>query len=58
MINGGKMLVYGDDSWFGWLYIVMGLLEVIVDISVENYGELILFEFIVDVNLDWILVVD
>ena len=58
MTNGGKMSAYGDDSRFGWLHTATGLPEAIADISAENHGESISFEFIADVNPDWILVVD
>lgn len=58
MANGGKLSAYGDDSRFGWLHTVTGLPEAYADITAENHGESISFEFIADVNPEWILVID
>lgn len=58
MANGGKLAAYGDDSRFGWLHTVTGLPEAAPDITAENHGESVSFEFIAEVNPDWILVID
>lgn len=58
MANGGKLSAYGDDSRFGWLHTVTGLPEAAPDIAAENHGEAVSFEFIAEVNPDWILVID
>ncbi|RYH02608.1 siderophore ABC transporter substrate-binding protein [Salipiger sp. IMCC34102] len=58
MTNGGKISAYGDDSRFGWLHTDLGLTEAYPDLTAEDHGESISFEFIAEVNPDWILVVD
>jgi len=58
MANGGKLSAYGDDSRFGWLHTTTGLPAAFAEIDPETHGEAISFEFIADVNPDWILVID
>lgn len=58
LTNGGKVSAYGDDSRFGWLHTSLGLPEAFPDLNAETHGEAISFEFIADVNPDWIFVVD
>lgn len=58
MTNGGTVSAYGDDSRFGWLHTALGLPEAHTGISAETHGESVSFEFIAEVNPDWILVVD
>ncbi|KJZ20234.1 siderophore ABC transporter substrate-binding protein [Loktanella sp. S4079] len=58
MTNGGKLSAYGDDSRFGWLHTATGIPEAFAEITAENHGESVSFEFIADVNPDWILVID
>ncbi|CUH82531.1 siderophore ABC transporter substrate-binding protein [Tropicibacter naphthalenivorans] len=58
MANGGKLSAYGADSRFGWLHSVTGLPQAYADISVESHGQAVSFEFIAEVNPEWILVID
>ena len=58
LTNGGKMSAYGDDSRFGWLHTALGLPEAFPELNAETHGEAISFEFIAEVNPDWIFVVD
>lgn len=56
--NGGKLSAYGADSRFGWLHSAIALPEAFGGITAENHGESVSFEFIADVNPDWLLVLD
>lgn len=56
--NGGKLSAYGADSRFGWLHKAVGLPEAFGAITAENHGESVSFEFIAEVNPDWLLVLD
>lgn len=58
LTNGGKVSAYGDDSRFGWLHTTLGLPEAFPDLNAETHGEAISFEFIAEVDPDWIFVVD
>jgi iron complex transport system substrate-binding protein len=58
LTNGGKVSAYGDDSRFGWLHTALGLSEAYPDLNAETHGEAVSFEFIAEVNPDWIFVVD
>lgn len=58
LTNGGKVSAYGDDSRFGWLHTALGWPEAFPEIKAETHGEAVSFEFIADVNPDWIIVVD
>ncbi|RPE71882.1 iron complex transport system substrate-binding protein [Pacificibacter maritimus] len=58
LTNGGKVSAYGDDSRFGWLHNTLELEEAYPELSAQNHGEAISFEFIAEVNPDWIFVVD
>lgn len=56
--NGGKLSAYGADSRFGWLHDSIGLPQAFEGITAENHGESVSFEFIAEVNPDWLLVLD
>lgn len=58
LVNGGKISAYGDDSRFGWLHTTLGLPEAYPDLTAETHGEAVSFEFVAEVNPDWILVID
>lgn len=58
LTNGGKVSAYGDDSRFGWLHSALGWPEAFPEIKAETHGEAVSFEFIADVNPDWLIVVD
>lgn len=58
LTNGGKLSAYGNDSRFGWLHTELGLKEAYPAASAETHGEAVSFEFIADVDPDWIFVID
>ncbi|SIN80523.1 siderophore ABC transporter substrate-binding protein [Vannielia litorea] len=58
LVNGGKISAYGDDSRFGWLHTTLGLPEAFPDLTAETHGEAVSFEFVAEVNPDWLFVID
>lgn len=58
LTNGGTVSAYGNDSRFGWLHDAVGIPEAYADITAETHGESVSFEFIAEVNPDWLLVID
>lgn len=58
LTNGGKVSAYGEGSRFGWLHSVLGLPEAFPDLEAETHGEAVSFEFIAEVNPDWLIVID
>ncbi|MGJ8546303.1 MAG: siderophore ABC transporter substrate-binding protein [Sulfitobacter sp.] len=58
MTNGGKISAFGKQSRFGWIHSELGVAEAKPDLVAENHGEAISFEFIADLNPDWIFVID
>lgn len=58
MTNGGKISAYGGHSRFGWLHQRLGLPEARPGMTAANHGEAVSFEFVADVDPDWLLVID
>ncbi|HQU70136.1 MAG TPA: siderophore ABC transporter substrate-binding protein [Albidovulum sp.] len=58
MTNGPKVSAYGRGSRFGWLHDTVGLPEAYPNLIPETHGDAISFEFITEVNPDWLLVID
>lgn len=58
MTNGPKVSVYGSGSRFGWLHAASGLEEAAAGLEETVHGQAVSFEFIRDVNPDWLLVID
>ena len=58
MTNGPKISAYGRGSRFGWLHDTLGLPEAHENLNPETHGDAVSFEFIADVNPDWIIVID
>ncbi|MCP1170526.1 siderophore ABC transporter substrate-binding protein [Limimaricola litoreus] len=58
MTNGGKVSAYGAESRFGWLHAALDLPEAHPELDAETHGEAVSFEFIAEVDPDWILVID
>ncbi len=58
MTSGGEVTAYGLGSRLGWLHAVLGFTPVIEDIEAATHGEAISFEFILEANPDWLIVVD
>ena len=58
LTNGPKVSAYGAAGRFGWLYDAIDLPEAIENVEDATHGEAVSFEFIRDVNPDWLLVID
>ncbi|WP_334064030.1 siderophore ABC transporter substrate-binding protein [Limimaricola cinnabarinus] len=58
MTNGGKVSAYGAESRFGWMHAALDLPEAHPALDAETHGEAVSFEFIAEVDPDWILVID
>ncbi|MFN4099854.1 MAG: siderophore ABC transporter substrate-binding protein [Pararhodobacter sp.] len=58
MTSGSTLSAYGADSRFGWLHRDIGLPQAYGEITAENHGEAVSFEFIAEVNPDWLLILD
>ena len=58
MTNGPKIAAYGKGSRFGWLHSALDLPEARENLDPETHGDAISFEFIAEVNPDWLIVVD
>ncbi|MEQ8899373.1 MAG: siderophore ABC transporter substrate-binding protein [Roseovarius sp.] len=58
LTNGGKISAYGDDSRYGWLHNATGLPEAYPGVAAETHGEAVSFEFLAEIDPDWLLVID
>ncbi len=59
LTNGGKMAVYGRGSRFGWIHAALDLPEADPGMKIaDSHGEAISFEYVAEINPDWLLVVD
>jgi len=58
MTNGGKVTAYGPGSRFGWVHDDLGLTPAVPDVQAATHGEAVSFEFLLQTNPDWLLVVD
>ncbi|MFO7321381.1 MAG: siderophore ABC transporter substrate-binding protein [Chloroflexota bacterium] len=58
MTSGGEVTAYGSGSRFGWIHDELGFTPVIEDIQEATHGEAISFEFILEANPDWLIVID
>lgn len=58
MTNGGKITAYGSGSRFGWLHDELGLERAVADVTAATHGEAISFEFLLETNPDWLIVID
>ncbi|QQA41920.1 siderophore ABC transporter substrate-binding protein [Pelagovum pacificum] len=58
MTNGTNVSAYGAASRFGWLHTATGLPEASSDIDDTTHGEAISFEFIREIDPDWLFVID
>ncbi|MBR9762916.1 MAG: siderophore ABC transporter substrate-binding protein [Rhodobacteraceae bacterium] len=58
LTNGPKISVYGSGSRFGWLHDLTGLTEAAGGLDAETHGEAVSFEYVRDIDPDWLLVVD
>lgn len=58
LTNGNKISAFGPGSRFGWIHSVVGLPLATENLEVSVHGHAISFEFIAEVDPDWLLVID
>lgn len=58
LTTGGKITAYGTGSRFGWLHEDLGIIPAVEDVEDATHGEPISFEFLAEVNPDWLFVLD
>lgn len=58
MVNGGEVTAYGPGSRFGWIHDELGFTPAVEDVEQATHGEAISFEFILEANPDWLIVID
>lgn len=58
MTNGGKVTAYGPGSRFGILHDTLGVEPAIEDVEAATHGEAISYEFLLETNPDWLVVLD
>ena len=58
LTNGPKISAYGKGSRFGWIHDALGLPEAHPNLDPQTHGDAVSFEFIAEVNPDWLIVVD
>lgn len=57
--NAGKLGVYGPDSRVSWVYNEAGMASALADVKDGDHGgDAVSFEFLLEVNPDWVFVVD
>lgn len=57
--NAGKLGVYGPDSRVSWVYNEVGIASALADVKDGDHGgDTVSFEFLLEVNPDWVFVVD
>jgi iron complex transport system substrate-binding protein len=57
--NAGKLGVYGPDSRVSWIYNEIGMPSALADVKDGDHGgDSVTFEFLLEVNPDWVFVVD
>jgi len=58
MTNGPRITVYGPQSRFGWVHEALDLPSAIETSDASIHGDAVSFEFIRDVDPDWMIVLD
>lgn len=57
--NAGKLGVYGPDSRVSWVYNEIGMPSALASVKDGDHGgDAVTFEFLLEVNPDWVFVVD
>lgn len=57
--NAGKLGVYGPDSRVSWIYKEVGIPSALAEVKDGDHGgDAVTFEFLLEVNPDWVFVVD
>lgn len=57
MTNGGRITAYGRGSRFGWVHDI-GLEPAVSEVTAATHGEAISYEFLLETNPDWLIVID
>ncbi|WP_187973296.1 siderophore ABC transporter substrate-binding protein [Aquibium microcysteis] len=58
MTNGGKVTAYGPGSRFGWIHDDIGFAPAATEVVAATHGEAVSFEYLLQINPDWLFVVD
>lgn len=58
MTNGGRVTAYGIGSRFGWIHQDLGFTPAVEDVAAATHGDAVSFEFLLEVNPDWLFVID
>lgn len=58
MTNGGRVTAYGIGSRFGWIHQDLGIKPAVEDVAAATHGDAVSFEFLLEVNPDWLFVID
>ena len=58
MTNGPKISVYGPASRFGWVHSALGIPAADPNIDAGDHGDAVSFEFVAEIDPDWLIVVD
>ncbi len=58
LTNGGKVTAYGPGSRFGLIHDTLGLEPAVADVEAATHGEAVSFEFLLETNPDWMIVID
>lgn len=56
--NGPKISAYGRGSRFAWIHDALAIPQAHETLNPETHGDAVSFEFIMQVNPDWIIVID
>ncbi len=58
MTSAGEVTAYGPGSRFGFVHDELGLAPAVEDVEAATHGEAVSFEFLAEVDPDWLVVVD
>ncbi|MCW5696445.1 MAG: siderophore ABC transporter substrate-binding protein [Bauldia sp.] len=58
MTSGGRVTAYGPGSRFGWVHDDLGITPAIENVEAATHGEAISFEFLLETDPDWLIVID
>ena len=58
LTTGGKMSAYGPGSRFGVIHDAFGIKPAAKELNVSNHGQAVSFEFIAEMDPDWLFVID
>lgn len=58
LTSAGEVTAYGPGSRFGFVHDALGLEPAVEDVEEATHGEAISFEFILETNPDWLIVLD